>query len=63
MNELDRTVLTAGYALHVHKARGVGAGNVLGAGGLMAIQLVAAHAGRHVGLLYGEHATKAAAGL
>ena len=61
MFELDIEALLLGHAGHMHEARAVGSGHVLGTSLNMALYLVAPHLSRDGGLFNGEHASKAAA--
>ena len=61
VNSLDGQFLSLDNTLHVHQAGGVGSGDVFCPGGHVVADLVGAHACGYGRLLYGEHASEAAA--
>ena len=61
MDKLDRLLLPSCDAFHVHQAGRVGTSDILGTCGHVALDLVFAHAHRHVGLLDREHTAEATA--
>ena len=61
MNKLDGHLLFLGNACHVHEARRVGTGHILGTCSHVATNFVLAHSCGHGRLLDGEHAAEATA--
>ena len=61
MNKLNGFASALGYALHVHEARRVGTGDILGSRGHVTLNLVGAHLYRDIGFLYGEHTAESTA--
>ena len=61
MNRFNRKVVTLDHAFHMHQARTIGTGDVLGSRAHVVLHLILSHANGHFGLFNRKHATEAAA--